>query len=812
MTARQCEGMPAEEKRLEALRRYATLDSQETFERITHLVTVTFDVPIAQVNFIGATHQHTQASQGHEVASLPREKSFCNYTIQTPEPLVVPDAQRDARFSGHPLVEGPPHVCFYAGAPLSTPDGYRIGTVCFMGSEPRAMSEAEQTSLTDMAELAMEGLELRHQRATASRARLKEENAKKLAHSVIEGLPGSFHLFDRKGQLKRWNSQFEKATGYGPEEIPHMHPLDFFRKEDRSLVEERIEQCFAEGTASVEAYFAPKEGPPRPYLMYGKRLVLDGEPHLVGMGVDISDRKKAETALRESEEQFRTIAKTVTQVFWVLDTERDEVLYVSPAFEEVWGRSADHFETDLSTWKESIHPDDRERVLETRAAAFDAQDARLYDIEFRIIRPDGAVRWVRDRAFPAKKKSAEHVVGVTEDITERKHREEALRQSERKFRDIMENARDIIFQTDAEGRWTLLSSSWEEIMGYTVEQSLGDRYSEYFHREHRETVDAYRERVTATGDSVEDLVRCRTKDGSTRWLRVSSRVFRDEEGAVTGGIGTLTDVTDTVRFESERELRKRTEELLEAKTSFLNAMSHELRTPLASILGFAEVLAEEGDGQQQEFAEHISASGRRLQKTLDSVLRLAQLDGEGIELDLEVIELCSTVKGITDLLKNNVQNEGLTFEIERPEEDLYVSLDEGMLHRILDNLVGNAIKFTDEGGITVRLDGAADQVHLQVMDTGIGISETFQPKLFDDFSQESTGLGRTHEGSGLGLAITKRLVELMDGTIDVESEKGGGTIFTVSFPRLALASPRHAPASDVHPLLLPPSGEDLSSS
>jgi CheY-like chemotaxis protein len=253
--------------------------------------------------------------------------------------------------------------------------------------------------------------------------------------------------------------------------------------------------------------------------------------------------------------------------------------------------------------------------------------------------------------------------------------------------------------------------------------------------------------------------------------------------------------------EAERKARERAEELLQAKTTFLNNMSHELRTPLASIIGFAEVLAEEGKGEQREFAERIGGSGERLRDTLNSILSLAQIDGTGnTGVEMEPTDAAAEVREAATSHRHAAEQKGLFLEVETPTGEVRAPLNTGALHRILDNLIGNAIKFTEKGGVTVRVEAEAQAVRLCVEDTGIGISEAFREKLFDDFTQESTGLGRTHEGSGLGLAITQRLVEQMDGTLDVESQQGEGTRFSIRFARTAPEKPVSTPEEDAAPV------------
>jgi len=153
-----------------------------------------------------------------------------------------------------------------------------------------------------------------------------------------------------------------------------------------------------------------------------------------------------------------------------------------------------------------------------------------------------------------------------------------------------------------------------------------------------------------------------------------------------------------------------------------------------------------------------------------------------MEVRREVIDVSDVVKEVNRLLAPLAYQKELRLAYSGPPQPIYVFLDRRFLERILNNLVGNAIKFTEEGSVHVRAEHESDRVRIQVADTGIGIDETFIPFLFDEFKQESSGLSRSHEGSGLGLSITYRLVELMEGTIEVESQKDRGSIFTVSFP------------------------------
>ena len=209
-------------------------------------------------------------------------------------------------------------------------------------------------------------------------------------------------------------------------------------------------------------------------------------------------------------------------------------------------------------------------------------------------------------------------------------------------------------------------------------------------------------------------------------------------------------------------------------------MSHEIRTPLAGVIGFAEVLAEEVADEHREAAELIRQSGVRLLDTLNSVLDLARLEANAVDLTRAPLDVAAEVAVAADLFRSVAERKGLRFEARLAPTP--ATLDASCLHRIASNLLANAVKFTTAGAITVAVWPEAGGAALRVTDTGTGMDAAFLPHLFDEFRQESTGLNRTHQGTGLGLAITKRLVDLLGGTITVASTKGVGTAFTVRFP------------------------------
>jgi signal transduction histidine kinase len=221
------------------------------------------------------------------------------------------------------------------------------------------------------------------------------------------------------------------------------------------------------------------------------------------------------------------------------------------------------------------------------------------------------------------------------------------------------------------------------------------------------------------------------------------------------------------------------------KDEFLATTSHELRTPLTAILGFTAVLKDEipEEAGYREFLDIIEDSGTRLMDTLNSLLDLAKLRAGMMEIVLEPANIYHQCRAGVSGYIQSARNMGLSLSIVKPKDTVFALIDVQGFQRVLANLVGNAIKFTTEGEISIEMDADEESVFVRVRDTGIGIDSKFLPQLFDEFVQESDGPSRTYEGTGLGLAITARLVHLMDGQIHVESEKGVGSTFDLTFPR-----------------------------
>jgi signal transduction histidine kinase len=226
------------------------------------------------------------------------------------------------------------------------------------------------------------------------------------------------------------------------------------------------------------------------------------------------------------------------------------------------------------------------------------------------------------------------------------------------------------------------------------------------------------------------------------------------------------------------------EEMNRLKTNFLSNMSHEIRTPINGILGLSQVIEMETDNKEiKNYVRLQQQSGQRLLNTITSILDLSRIEAQGSQLKLKVIDLNQLVRESILPLEGLAKTKRLTFLFKPSSEKLQCLSDETMLYQVINNIVGNAIKFTDKGEVVIRTTMKSDaQVSIVGKDTGIGISEEFMPRLFNSFEQESTGRSRSHEGSGLGLAISKKYIEMLGGEIIVETRKDYGSTFEIVLP------------------------------
>jgi PAS domain S-box-containing protein len=699
-------------------------------------------------------------------------------------------------------------------------------TLTIYSEEPCFFQDQEIALLTQAAGDLSFALDKFAEKEAREQAEKIAESERLFSATMIESMPGILYFYDEHGRFLRWNKNFELVSGYSGEEIARMHPLDFFSKEEKASLQQRIAEVFANGDSFIEASFVSKDGRATPYFFTGRRVMFNRQPCLVGMGVDISERKGAEQALRASEGKFRVIFEQAPMGIAVMNSTTGRFLKINPQYCKIVGYS----EAEMLAMKldQITHPSDLPIVFANmkrlREGVMDA-----FQIEKRYLCKDRSVVWVSLTFVPlwnAPVGEPQHLAMV-EDITARKQAETRLAENEQKYRELVELANSIILRWDTEGKITFLNEFGQRFFGFAAEEILGRSVTGTIvpatESSGRDLQDLM-ERICAAPESFEQNINENARrNGERVWISWANRVVRDKQGQVREILSIGTDITERKRAEQalrvlnqtlELEVAARTSDLQAAllraeaadriKSAFLATMSHELRTPLNSIIGFTGIVLQGLAGpltaEQSKQLGMVRNSSRHLLELINDVLDLSKIEAGQVELRSEPFLLREALERVVGLVKPLAEKKNLRLSILAPPDLRAVTSDRRRVEQILLNLVNNAIKFTEHGGVTVSAEHVATYqaapaapprpaVRLRVTDTGIGIKTEDLAMLFQPFHQIDSGLARQHEGTGLGLAICRRLATLLGGEIAATSEYAKGSEFTVIIP----GQPANAP-------------------
>ena len=507
---------------------------------------------------------------------------------------------------------------------------------------------------------------------------------------------------------------------------------------------------------------------------------------IAGIAEDITERKQALLALQGSEEKFRQLAENIREVFWMMNAAGTEVLFVGPAYEQIWGRTCASLYESPMDWLNAIHPGDREHAHETFLKQLQGESI---DSEYRIHTPDGQEKWIRDRAFPVRDQAGQliRVAGIAEEITGQKQALQALQNSEEKFRQLAENIHEVFFIMGPQGSEVhYVSPAYEEIWGRSLESVYQSpmAWAEAIHPDDREQA-GLRAARQLQGELVTSEFRILTPDGEEKWIRSRTSPICDQAGKLTRIVGIAEEVTERKHHEMELiRAREEADAANVAKSRFLANMSHEIRTPMNGVIGMNELLLETDlTPEQRRYVEVAQTSGRALLVLIDDILDLSKIEAGKITLENRQLDLSRVVRDVVQLQRAQAEAKGLKLEV-RVSADIPQLLcgDGHRLRQVLTNLIGNAIKFTQRGGVTLDVEvdslrGPTTKVLFKVTDTGIGLRSDQIKTLFSPFVQADVSTTRRYGGSGLGLAISKQLVEMMGGNIGVDSREGLGSTF-----------------------------------
>ena len=519
-----------------------------------------------------------------------------------------------------------------------------------------------------------------------------------------------------------------------------------------------------------------------------------GEPlYVLGSIIDVTQRKEAELRLEELEGRYRNLVEQLPAVTY-LDTadERMTPIYVSPQVERVLGASADAFLTG-EVWARSLHPEDRERAIAESMAAIEAGGP--FSIEYRMVRPDGAVVWIRDQGTVVRDDvgGPGYVQGLYIDVTEEKRLESELRSEAGKFRSLAERIPAVVYiegEGGSDDAPTYISPKYLELFGYTPEERQANPtlWRELLHPDDRERILPIVERSYEVGTFNEDY-RMVARDGRVVWVHDETVLVHDDAGEPLFWQGVLYDITEQKRaqqelaqaLELERRAVERLREADDMKNTFLTAVSHDLRTPLSAILGSAITLDNADElgisvEDRRQLTRSLARKAKRLTAMVTDLLDIDRLTRGLVQPRREQMDL-GALLGRT-VAESDVLEER-TVHVQAEPLDAWI--DESMVVRIVENLLVNATKHTPPTAtIWVGAHRADNGVVLLVEDDGPGVPEDERERLFEPFERGERSA--PSPGLGVGLSLVSRFAEAHGGRAWVEDRPGGGASFRVLFP------------------------------
>ncbi len=500
------------------------------------------------------------------------------------------------------------------------------------------------------------------------------------------------------------------------------------------------------------------------------------------------EQVRMEAALRESEIRYRTLFENAQDGYLLLD--ENGCLECNVMAAELYGMDRESILRSGALpyhYSPEFQPDGRSSVEAGRERVQAALQGENQSFEWIHQRPDGSRFQAEITLASVRILDQPRLLAIVRDVTERKRKEEELRESERKYRDIVQFAPVGIYQSLLDGRFLSVNNSLVRILGYeNVEEVMALSMDSDIY------IDPSERLGMISQHSDEEFVhsaelRWRRRDGQEIWVNLAVHAVRDEYGAVQYFEGFVRDMTQSKHQQLELlAAKEKAEQSDRLKDAFIANMSHEIRTPLNSIIGFSDLLHDDLEAvltfDQQQYFESIRRSSARLTRTVDQILNISTLQAGTYLAHFQEVDLIPLLERIVFDLSAYAKKKGLDLRLSTGLPSLLLILDPYGVEQAIGNLVDNAIKFTQRGGILVTVQTTDTYAEILVQDTGIGISEEYMPKLFSPFSQEILGYTRPFEGLGLGLAITKSYIVMNHGTLDVQSAKGKGTTMIVRLP------------------------------
>jgi PAS domain S-box/PAS domain S-box/PAS domain S-box len=584
--------------------------------------------------------------------------------------------------------------------------------------------------------------------------------------NIVLWSPDAIIVTDAKGKIEYINPAAE----------------GFFNRKMEDFIGEDFGLPLVDGKSTEIDIFRPGKEPGFGDMYVVETEWLNKKAHLITIR-DITERKKMEESLRISEDRYRSTIELTGLLAWTTDSS-GEIAEDIPIWRKFTGLSYD--ETKSSGWIKSLHPEDTEHVMQVWNKAI--KDKSTYEVEYRLRRFDGAYRSFMARGIPVFKEGGgiREWVGINIDITERKLAEKKIRQSESKYKTLLEALPQKIFYKDINSVYVACNENYAKDLKIKSSEITGKTDDDFFPKDLAEKYRADDKKIIELGN-IENIEEKYVVDSQEMWVHTIKAPLRDEKDNVIGIIGIFWDITISKQVEELTKARLIAETASHAKSEFLANMSHELRTPLNSINGFSEVLYDETFGplneKQKKYTNNILTSGKHLLQLINQILDMAKVEAGKMNLTLSNLSIKILINDISMLVRDIIDKKKIEILLEIAEDLPNIEADDLKVREIFYNLISNAVKFTPSGGkIGIRAKKTDSVIEIVIWDNGCGIAPENIEKIFEGFVRIDTPYSRVTEGTGLGLPLSKKLVELHGGKFFIESaglNKGTSVRFTL---------------------------------
>jgi hypothetical protein len=596
---------------------------------------------------------------------------------------------------------------------------------------------------------------------------------------LVTTIPDYIGLINCEGKFLFLNHY---ADGFSEKETIGKNHIDFIPDNWKEFYQQKFEECITTQKNQIFEYSAFGENKKsRTYETCLIPIVQQGKVlNVMAIASDITERKRTENALKESEEKFRSILENSADAIFITDTQ-GKYIYTNKEVTQMLGFTSEEMKskTILDLTPKSQADKYLKLFMEVLNEGKVFAEIELLKKDSNFISTD----------LNAVLLPGGTIYGSCRDITERKQSEDAILHDQRLLRTLIDNIPDLIYVKDIECRKVIANIADIRNIGYETEEEVqGKTDLELFSEDIGRRGYADDKEVINSGVPIfeheENFV---DKRGIIHWFVTSKIPLFDKDGKITGLVGIGHDITRRKSVDEELiKAKEKAEESDRLKSAFLANMSHEIRTPMNGILGFTELLKEPNlsTDDQQDFIQTIQASGERMLNTINNIVNVSKIESGLMNVVIDETNINKKIEFTYKFFKPEVEKKGLQFVFKNglPTDDAVIRTDNEKVYGVLTNLIKNAIKFTLEGSIEFGYEKKGTFLEFYVKDTGVGIPNNLHQTVFERFRQGSNDLNRLYEGSGLGLSIAKSYIEMLGGKIWVESDQGKGSTFYFTIP------------------------------